>query len=543
MIRSGTPPSRRRARRDRRHRAVRRRERCVLREGGGRAGPAVRSGGASPGSRSRCRRRTWTGLAFVRDALAARGGGGRVRLHARRLPQLLASVDCLQADVTRCGGITGLLRVERPRGGARPRPVRALRARSSRRRRCAASTGSVIWSTSTTTCASRRCSSTACSSRSTGCSCPIDPAPATAWSCGAPMRSGGRHEALENVRAGRTQKLLAALAAVSAPALGFEIYLEHYKGSFGDKWMWTPLVLTPPLAAAGMAGFASEKAARTVLPAVSALYALDGLAGIVTHVQGLHKRPGGLQGDALQPGDGAAAPRAGVALSRRRVRDRRRDREARAMSLEGPARTPIRTTAAPARGDDATDGRPLPRLRRAEQADHWDEVTRRVVLDRVENVPPIRFFDHARPRRSRRSATSSRRRMRSRGSRCSPTSTRSSARGGGDGWRYVDLPDDGEVWRRVRAGLDDGDAARGALRAAPLGAQDVIVQRFSKARAQGLGRAERRARLEGGHALRRPGVLLPPVGVERDRVRRPRLSARLRRLRLAAPGRARIVGG
>jgi hypothetical protein len=26
------------------------------------------------------------------------------------------------------------------------------------------------------------------------------------------------------------------------------------------------------------------------------------------------------------------------------------------------------------------------------QVDHWDDVTRRVVLDRVANVPPIRFF-------------------------------------------------------------------------------------------------------------------------------------------------------
>jgi hypothetical protein len=91
------------------------------------------------------------------------------------------------------------------------------------------------------------------------------------------------------------QKTLAACAAVSAPALAFEIYLEHYKGSFGDKWMWTPLVLTPPLTAAGVAGFTSEKAARTALPAVSALYLLDGLAGIVTHVQGVRKRPGGFQ--------------------------------------------------------------------------------------------------------------------------------------------------------------------------------------------------------------------------------------------------------
>jgi hypothetical protein len=98
---------------------------------------------------------------------------------------------------------------------------------------------------------------------------------------------------LANVRDGRVQKLLAATTALSVPALGLEIYFEHYKGSFGDKWMWTPLVLTPPLTAAGVAGFASERAARTALPALSALYFLDGLAGIVTHIQGVRKRPGG----------------------------------------------------------------------------------------------------------------------------------------------------------------------------------------------------------------------------------------------------------
>ena len=98
---------------------------------------------------------------------------------------------------------------------------------------------------------------------------------------------------LRNVSEGRVQKLLAATTALSAPALGLEVYLEHYKGSFGDKWMWTPLVLTPPLTAAGVAGVVSERAARTALPVVSALYFLDGLAGIVTHVQGVRKRPGG----------------------------------------------------------------------------------------------------------------------------------------------------------------------------------------------------------------------------------------------------------
>ena len=98
---------------------------------------------------------------------------------------------------------------------------------------------------------------------------------------------------LANVRAGRMQRLLAAATAFSAPPLAFEIYLEHEKGSFGDKWMWTPIVLAPPLTAAGIAGFVSPKAARTVLPFFGALYALDGLIGVVTHVRGVQKRPGG----------------------------------------------------------------------------------------------------------------------------------------------------------------------------------------------------------------------------------------------------------
>jgi len=96
-----------------------------------------------------------------------------------------------------------------------------------------------------------------------------------------------------NIRRGRMQKLLAAATAFSVPPLAFEIYLEHYKGSFGDKWMWTPIVLTPPLTAAGVAGVFSEKVARTWLPALSALYALDGLVGVLTHVRGVQKRPGG----------------------------------------------------------------------------------------------------------------------------------------------------------------------------------------------------------------------------------------------------------
>ena len=100
---------------------------------------------------------------------------------------------------------------------------------------------------------------------------------------------------LKNIRAGRVQRLLALTTALSAPPLALEIYLEHYKGSFGDKWMWAPIAVTPPLTAAGLAGFYSERAARTWLPAVSAVYALNGVIGTWTHVRGIQKRPGGFK--------------------------------------------------------------------------------------------------------------------------------------------------------------------------------------------------------------------------------------------------------
>ena len=105
--------------------------------------------------------------------------------------------------------------------------------------------------------------------------------------------SGPVAKVVRNLRRGRAQKLLAAATAFSAPPLAFEIYLEHYKASFGDRWMWTPIWLTPPLTAAGIAGVYSERAARTVLPAISALYVLDGLVGVVTHIRGVREKPGG----------------------------------------------------------------------------------------------------------------------------------------------------------------------------------------------------------------------------------------------------------
>ncbi len=96
-----------------------------------------------------------------------------------------------------------------------------------------------------------------------------------------------------NVRRGRAQKTLAAATAFSALPLGFEIYIEHFRGSFGDKWMWTPVWLSPALTAAGVAAVRSPRAARTWLPVISALYCLDGAIGVITHVRGVARKPAG----------------------------------------------------------------------------------------------------------------------------------------------------------------------------------------------------------------------------------------------------------
>ena len=103
--------------------------------------------------------------------------------------------------------------------------------------------------------------------------------------------------ALRNVRSGRLQRSLALASGLSTLPLAFEIYLEHYKASFGDIWEWAPIALTPPLLASGVAAAlpGGEGAARRALPLSGALYAGCGLAGTVLHARGVARKPGGFR--------------------------------------------------------------------------------------------------------------------------------------------------------------------------------------------------------------------------------------------------------
>jgi hypothetical protein len=109
-----------------------------------------------------------------------------------------------------------------------------------------------------------------------------------------------------------------------------------------------------------------------------------------------------------------------------------------------------------------------------EQAGHWDEVTRRVVLDRVNEVPEIRFFgleeaetltafadivlaQDAEPRIPVMAYVDEK-----------------LFKGERDGYRYFDMPDDDETWRRVARGLDEEARRFGRDRFALLGVDEQL---------------------------------------------------------------------
>jgi hypothetical protein len=98
---------------------------------------------------------------------------------------------------------------------------------------------------------------------------------------------------LGSVEHGRFERSLSGLTAAAALVTGTEIYLEHYKASFGNKWMWSPVVLTPPLVAAGIGGVFSRRCAKTALPVMAGLYFANGLLGEYFHARGVARKPGG----------------------------------------------------------------------------------------------------------------------------------------------------------------------------------------------------------------------------------------------------------
>ena len=85
----------------------------------------------------------------------------------------------------------------------------------------------------------------------------------------------GAQEIDARVREGRFQRWLALAAGLSSALSGLEVGYMHYRGSYSRRVMYTPVILSASLLGAGVWAFCSRRAARTVLPAVSALTLAD----------------------------------------------------------------------------------------------------------------------------------------------------------------------------------------------------------------------------------------------------------------------------
>lgn len=97
----------------------------------------------------------------------------------------------------------------------------------------------------------------------------------------------------EYVREGRFQRSLSLLAGATSLMTGLEVTYQHYRGSYSRRVMYTPVILSGALFAAGVLGFFSKRAARNVLRPIAALTLADGALGFYFHVRGIARKPGG----------------------------------------------------------------------------------------------------------------------------------------------------------------------------------------------------------------------------------------------------------
>jgi hypothetical protein len=97
----------------------------------------------------------------------------------------------------------------------------------------------------------------------------------------------------QHIREGRFQRSLALVTAFASFIGGLEVALEHYRGSYSQQVMYTPVVLSVALTLAGLGAAVSRWAARVLLPITSLLLFVDGFAGFYFHIRGIARKPGG----------------------------------------------------------------------------------------------------------------------------------------------------------------------------------------------------------------------------------------------------------
>jgi hypothetical protein len=108
-----------------------------------------------------------------------------------------------------------------------------------------------------------------------------------------PLTDGVPSSALRHIRDGRFQRSLSLVVAATSLVSGLEVGYEHYKGSYSNPVMYSPVVLSAVLVAAGTGAVFSRRVATTFLRTASAVSLVDGVVGLGFHIRGIARKPGG----------------------------------------------------------------------------------------------------------------------------------------------------------------------------------------------------------------------------------------------------------
>lgn len=95
------------------------------------------------------------------------------------------------------------------------------------------------------------------------------------------------------LREGRFERGLSLVAAGSSVLAGLEVSYEHYKGSYGQRVMWTPVILSAAMTGVGAWAYVKPDGGRRLLRITSAVTLVDSLVGFGFHIRGIARKPGG----------------------------------------------------------------------------------------------------------------------------------------------------------------------------------------------------------------------------------------------------------